>query len=34
MALLSLLSLFLYKRKLKRSASKDFISIELSHNQY
>ena len=34
MALLSLLSLFLYKRKIKRSASKDFISIELSHNQY
>ena len=34
MALLSLLSLFLCKRKLKRSASKDFISIELSHNQY
>ena len=33
MTVLASLSLFIYKRKLRRGTSKDFISIELTNNQ-
>ena len=33
MTVLASVSLFIYKRKLRRGTSKDFISIELTNNQ-